>query len=86
MLVAIFACRPVAGFYDMNIRPTCIDDLKFYLATAILNIVTDLYILVLPIPMVWRLNTNMNKKFAISAMFMLGGLYVLLQMLCPPLN
>ena len=78
-LVAIFACRPVAGFYNSNIKATCINDVQFYWATAILNVVTDLYILVLPIPMVWRLQISFKRKLGISAMFMLGGLYVLLK-------
>ena len=76
-LVAIFACRPVAGFYDTSIQARCINDIQFYWATAILNVVTDLYILVLPIPMVWRLHVDFKKKLLFSAMFMLGGLYVL---------
>ncbi|KAF2229208.1 hypothetical protein EV356DRAFT_435733, partial [Viridothelium virens] len=73
-LVAIFACRPIAGFYDLTIQAKCIDDVQFYWGTAILNVLTDLYILVLPMPMVWRLHATFQKKLAISAVFMLGGL------------
>ncbi|KAI9687654.1 MAG: hypothetical protein M1820_010425 [Bogoriella megaspora] len=63
-----------AGFYNQTIKATCINDVQFYWATAILNVLTDLYILVLPMPMVWRLHATFKKKLAISAVFMLGGL------------
>ncbi|KAL9620508.1 MAG: hypothetical protein Q9160_004977 [Pyrenula sp. 1 TL-2023] len=70
----MFACRPVRGFYDASVSAKCINDVRFYWATAILNIVTDMYILVLPMPIVWRLHTTMRRRLAISAIFMLGGL------------
>lgn len=73
-LVAIFACNPVQGFYDMSVPSTCINDVQFYWATAVLNVVTDLYILLLPMPMVWGLQTTLKRKLAIAMIFVLGGL------------
>ena len=73
-LVAIFSCKPVRGFFDASVPATCIDDTKFSWATAILNVVTDFYILVLPIPVVRKLNTTLGRKIAISMIFTVGGL------------
>ncbi|KAK7756160.1 hypothetical protein SLS62_001752 [Diatrype stigma] len=73
-LVAMFACTPVRGFFDSSVPAMCIDDVKFYWCTAILNVVTDLYILILPIPVVWKLQTTLKRKIAISLIFTIGGL------------
>ncbi len=72
----MFPCRPVRGFYDFSVPARCIDSVKFYWAQAVLNIATDAIILVLPLPMVWRLQTTLSRKIAISLLFMLGGLLV----------
>ena len=75
-LVAIFPCRPTQAFYDVTVAGTCIDDVQFYWATAILNVFTDIVILVLPIPMLWKINANLGKKLGISVLFIAGGLWV----------
>ena len=74
-LVAIFSCRPVQAFYDSSVSGTCIDDVQFYLATAIINMMHDFIILVLPIPLVWRLQMPMRNKLVATALFVTGGLY-----------
>lgn len=73
-LVAIFSCKPVRSFFDLDVPGTCTDATKFSWATAILNVVTDFYILVLPIPVVRKLHTTLGRKIAISLIFMVGGL------------
>jgi hypothetical protein len=74
VLVATFACRPVRAFYTPSVPGTCIDSVKFYWATAVLNVATDLYILILPMPIVWGIQTSLRRKVAITIIFMLGGL------------
>jgi len=48
----------------------------FLLSTAILNLVTDISILLLPISVIWRLQIRKEQKVAISGIFILGSLYV----------
>jgi hypothetical protein len=38
------------------------------------NIVVDAILLLLPMPYVWRLKIDTQKKVAISGLFLLGGL------------
>ena len=73
-LAAIFACSPVRGFYDSSVKARCIDDVKFYWASACLNVITDAFVLVLPMPMVWRLQTTLRRKIGLSIIFVIGGL------------
>lgn len=73
-LVAIFACTPVQSFYNREIAVRCIDEVAWYWSTAVLNIVTDVIILILPLPVLWSVQMSLSRKIAISILFMLGGL------------
>ena len=45
------------------------------IAISIPNIVTDVIILLLPLPVIWKLQLHFKKKIAVSAIFSLGILY-----------
>ena len=42
------------------------------MGVTISNVFVDLLILILPLPMLWRLQINIKKKLALIANFMLG--------------
>lgn len=42
------------------------------LASGVLNLLTDVLILCLPIPMVWGLNTTKAQKVTLTGIFLLG--------------
>lgn len=46
------------------------------LRVSILQIFTDFMILVMPLPYVWKLDTHLTHKLALTGVFLLGGLYV----------
>ena len=74
-LIPIFHCNPVAKSWDMSIqRGYCVNYFKFALANLLINFITDLMILALPMPFIWRLQQARSQKIAISGMFLLGGL------------
>ena len=73
-MVAIFACNPIRGFYDLSVQARCIDSVSFYWANASLNVITDAIILVLPMPVVWRLHMPVRRKIGVSLLFVAGGL------------
>lgn len=73
-LVAAFACTPIRGFYDPSVPARCIDSPSFYWANASLNVITDVIILVLPIPVVWGLQMSIRRKIEITLLFLTGGL------------
>ncbi|KAI1810311.1 hypothetical protein GGS20DRAFT_208214 [Poronia punctata] len=43
-----------------------------YLGSAIPNVVIDLLILILPVPLIWRLRTSLLRKMGITIVFLLG--------------
>lgn len=71
----IFACIPVDAFWDPTITDKrCIDQRAFGTANGAFNLVTDIMVLTLPLPMVWSLQFNVRKKLLVSAAFLVGAL------------
>ncbi|KAL8672747.1 MAG: hypothetical protein Q9168_002801 [Polycauliona sp. 1 TL-2023] len=71
--VSIFACSPVAKFWDTLITDgKCLDFALNILLTCMFNIITDVLILLLPARAVWRLQILTQKKFAIVSLFGIG--------------
>ncbi|KEQ95627.1 hypothetical protein AUEXF2481DRAFT_88450 [Aureobasidium subglaciale EXF-2481] len=72
---SLFACVPVRANWDLNIEPTrCINKKAFYIGNGVMNIFTDLLILCLPIPIVWRLTLELRQKIILSVVFTLGSI------------
>lgn len=49
-----------------------VDPLKFFYGNAIPTIVTDLMMLTLPVPYIWRLQLPRIQKFALGCVFLVG--------------
>ena len=79
--VAIFVtiltlCKPISNYWSLapqlEVCPnsTEVPDIIF----GVLNGLGDLFILLLPIPVVWRLQMRRSNKMAVSGIFLLGSL------------
>ena len=73
-LTVIFECQPVGSYWQPTLQQHCIDSQKFYWANGISNLLLDVIILCLPIPMIWRLQMSMKSKISLTAVFALGAL------------
>ena len=70
----LFQCLPIRSFWQHQIEHRCFNQNPFYLAVASLSLVSDIFILVMPMPMVWALNLSRQRKMGLSLIFLLGGL------------
>lgn len=71
----IFQCSPVSYGWGQGVGPgTCIDQITFYRYISPFNVLTGILILVLPLPLVWKLQAPRAQKVALTAVFVLGGL------------
>lgn len=74
---AIFQCSPIAYTWNKTIvGGSCFDQEAFYRYVSPPNIVTDVLILVMPLPYVWKLHTQVGQKVALTGVFLLGSLWV----------
>lgn len=77
LFVDLFQCWPVAYVYDKSIaHGKCIQQGAFYVATAALNLFTDLLVLSIPIIITWSLHMPLRRKLAVCLILCLGGVYV----------
>ncbi|CAG8908973.1 unnamed protein product [Penicillium egyptiacum] len=68
----IFICVPVQKLWYPQLPGRCIDQVATWVANAVSTIATDVAILLLPIPQVWKLQLRMSEKIAVLIAFSLG--------------
>lgn len=74
--LSAFSCVPVAFFWDTSIPGPhkCLSQLAFWFSNASFNILTDLAVLILPMPVIKSLRLGKQQKYALMGVFALGGL------------
>ena len=70
---SIFACVPVRAFWTKE-RARCIDQFAMWFTNAAINITTDFAIIILPMPVIRRLQLGKRQKSALIGIFAVGGL------------
>ena len=78
-LVTIWQCTPIAAFWDKSIlikdpSSHCFDSEAFWFSYALVNIVLDVLVLILPIHEVAKLQLPWREKGELTAVFSLGVL------------
>ncbi|KAI9753411.1 MAG: hypothetical protein M4579_005183 [Chaenotheca gracillima] len=69
-----FACTPIQFNWDKSIPGgTCLNPNALFMAGLSLNLFTDICIVILPIPMIWRIQISKMDKVAVSGTFLLGS-------------
>ena len=68
----IFECQPVGSYWQPKLQQHCIDSQKFYWANGISNLLLDVIILCLPVPMIWKLQMSTKRKISLTLVFALG--------------
>ena len=70
----LFNCPPIIKYWRPDIPGHCDSSTKPPLIYGSLNIITDLLIFVLPLPMVWRMQLTLKEAIEVSVIFILGSL------------
>lgn len=77
----IFFCSPVSYYWDKTIEGGwCVDNNLYMMESIIVGVlalVSDLVILAIPMPAIWKLQIKLKKKLAITGILCVGGMYVL---------
>jgi hypothetical protein len=69
-------CKPPAKAYNPSLEGECLNPATLYIATAASNIITDVLIFVLPIPMVLQLRMKTAHKIGALVIFGIGSVTV----------
>lgn len=68
----LLVCRPLAKNWDLTIPGNCGSQPAYYFAMGIINIITDVFLLILPMPYLYNLHMAMRKKLIAGAMLSIG--------------
>jgi hypothetical protein len=69
-----FQCSPIDKAFDPTVTTgTCLNAGILYMATAVSNIITDLILFVLPLPMVYGLHMPVAQKVGAVIVFGIGS-------------
>ncbi|KAL8799503.1 MAG: hypothetical protein Q9182_005841 [Xanthomendoza sp. 2 TL-2023] len=77
LFLTIFACRPVKASWNLKLmmdpkttcHPKAWDVANIY---GFCNIITDFALIVMPLPLIWRMQMNRKKKVGIAVVFASG--------------
>jgi hypothetical protein len=73
MFMISFQCHPPRAAYDLSIKnPSCIPILSILIASAALNIVTNVTIIFLPISTLTKMHLPHMQKIILTSLFMAG--------------
>ncbi|KAI9812987.1 MAG: hypothetical protein M1832_006424 [Thelocarpon impressellum] len=73
-LIVVGQCTPPAHFWQPKKTPgKCINLVRFFVGSAIPNIITDFMIVILPMPLIWRMQLKLEQKITLTAIFALAG-------------
>jgi len=73
-MVDIFQCVPVQALWDPTIPHKCVNVDGELIAVSLLNVISDVLILILPLPMLWGLHTTTQRKWQLTGLFLMGSL------------
>ncbi|KAK8113615.1 hypothetical protein PG984_014141 [Apiospora sp. TS-2023a] len=67
-----FSCRPISKWWMPMIEGVCLNRRNFDFASACINLILDVIILLIPQRMIWKLHMPLRRKLGISAIFSIG--------------
>ncbi|KAL8876720.1 MAG: hypothetical protein Q9198_005133 [Flavoplaca austrocitrina] len=81
ILATLVICRPISINWDASVNGTCGNVAANCLASAGINTLTDILILILPMPIIWRLHVPLRNKLILSLIFGLGFLICIISII-----
>ncbi|KAI0017938.1 hypothetical protein F4780DRAFT_781792 [Xylariomycetidae sp. FL0641] len=74
----LLACHPIEAGWDPTLAATaeCLNRSAIYVGIAVLGIVTDVILLVLPIPTIMKLQIRTKQKVSLVLLFVVGSITV----------
>ncbi|KAJ5131945.1 hypothetical protein N7448_006103 [Penicillium atrosanguineum] len=72
ILEAFLLCRPFPYNWDTSVGGTCGNRPAAFMVAGIMNVVTDIMVIALPLPHVWKLKLNVQKKIGLTSVFGVG--------------
>ncbi|CAI7664892.1 hypothetical protein N7533_005790 [Penicillium manginii] len=79
LIIKIRMCYPIPYYWlgsELEGGGTCLDQTAALIADSVISVVSDIIILVLPLPLTWSLQMSKNKKLRVMGLLGAGGFAV----------
>ena len=78
MFGTILQCWPVRAAWDRSVAErACTNTTAFWWSNALWNIASDIFLILLPVPIIKRLNITRTKKIGLACMFSIGLIVII---------
>jgi hypothetical protein len=75
LIIKIRMCDPIPKYWlGDKVEGTCLDQTAALIADSVISVVSDLIILILPLPLTWSLQMSRNRKMRVMGILGAGGL------------
>lgn len=74
VLATCLICHPIAAAWDNRIHGTCGDEIVAYVVLEVLGALIDVLIIILPLPSIWTLHTEWQRKMGLASILSIGVL------------
>ena len=75
LLLQVFDCDPIEKLWNVLTPGHCIIPKIGPYTSGAINVISDLYVLLVPTPPIWALNMKLDRKVKLLLVFGLGTLY-----------
>ncbi|KAF6239402.1 hypothetical protein HO173_002664 [Letharia columbiana] len=69
---SIFQCTPIEKVWKPSIQGHCINTYDWWMSSAISSVIIDLIILLIPLPILWKLQLPPLRKYLLLGVFVCG--------------
>ncbi|MCJ1309868.1 hypothetical protein MMC25_003529 [Agyrium rufum] len=73
ILVSVFQCIPIQKSWNKALSGYCVNNEGQWYSFAVLNIISDIAIMILPMPVIQKLQLPKGQKIGLSLVFLLGA-------------
>lgn len=73
LIIKINICRPIRGFWDSSVPSKCFNQRGIFVADTVISAVTDLAVLLAPVPVIRNLNMSWRGKLKVYLLLGAGG-------------
>ncbi|KAL1979426.1 hypothetical protein VTN96DRAFT_5976 [Rasamsonia emersonii] len=72
VFTGLFQCNPIDKYWDVEKPGDCLDGYVYFVTIASTNLLTDIFILIIPLPVLWTLKRPLSERLALMGVFTLG--------------
>ncbi|CAG8976535.1 hypothetical protein HYALB_00011012 [Hymenoscyphus albidus] len=76
-ILQLSVCTPFEKQWHPWVKGHCLNSFKSYIWLVLPSIAADMMIIILPLPMIWKLQTSIGQKLGLTATFLAGSIGII---------